>query len=234
MDFLRVFLTAPLSIITLFFLSKMIGNKQISNMNIFDYINGITIGSIAAEMATCELDDLLDITIALVVYSAVVIVLTVISQKSVKLRRFFTGKTIVLYDKGKLYKKNLKTAKIDFNEFLSMLRNQGYFSLTDIETVLFEQSGDISVLPKEDKRPVNPDDLKLVVHQQRPEITVVLDGKILYRNLQATGNNEQWLAIRLEEQNKKLNDIFAAVCDADNNLKIIECSGYNPTNDVFE
>lgn len=56
MDFLRVFITAPLSIITLFFLSKMIGNKQISNMNIFDYINGITIGSIAAEMATSRFE----------------------------------------------------------------------------------------------------------------------------------------------------------------------------------
>ncbi len=234
MDFLRVFITAPFSIITLFFLSKMIGNKQISNMNIFDYINGITIGSIAAEMAICRFEDLPDIAIALFVYAGVVVALTVISQKSIRLRRFFTGKTIVLYDRGKLYKKNLSTAKIDFNEMLAMLRNKGYFSLEDIETVLFEQSGNISVLPKEKKRPVNPDDLKLVVHQQRPEIMVVLNGKILRQNLAATGNNEQWLKLRLEEQNKKLGDIFAAVCDGNNTLKIIECNVENPINDLFE
>ena len=147
MDFLRVLLTAPLSIVVLFFMSKLIGNKQISNLNIFDYINGITIGSIAAELATCELEELPYIAIALVIYAVIVFLLSLISQKSIKLRRFFTGKSILLYDKGKMYKKNMITAKLDFNEFLMMLRSQGYFNLNEIETAILEQNGDMSVLP---------------------------------------------------------------------------------------
>lgn len=233
MGFLRVFITAPISIIVLFFLSKLIGNKQISNLNIFDYINGITIGSIAAEMATCQLDDMLDILIALVTYAGIVFVLSLLSQKSIKMRRFFTGKTIMLYDKGKLYKKNMTTAKLDFNEFLMMLRSQGYFNLDEIETAMLEQNGDMSVLPKDKNRPVTPDDIKVRVHQKRPEVVVILDGLVLKTNLKVTGNNEDWLNARLEEQHKKLSEVFAATCDGDNNLKIVECSDSNPTNDIF-
>lgn len=234
MDFLRVFITAPISIIILFFLSKLIGNKQISNLNIFDYINGITIGSIAAEMATGEIDMLPYNAIALVIYAVIVFLLSLLSQKSVKMRRFFTGKTILLYDKGKLYKRNLTTAKLDFNEFLALLRNKGYFNLDDIETAMLEQSGDMSVLPKDKNRPVTPDDIKVRVHQTRPETVVILDGLVMSRNLKATGNNEEWLSARLEEQHKKLSDVFAATCDGDNNLKIVECAENNPTNDMFE
>lgn len=234
MDFLRIFITAPASIIVLFFLSKLIGNKQIANLNIFDYINGITIGSIAAEMATCEFNELANYGATLVIYSGIVILLTVLSQYSVKLRRFFTGKTIVLYDHNKLYKKNFKTAKLDFNEFLAILRNKGYFCLDDIEAAFFEQSGDISVLPKESKRPLTPDDIKVRVQQQRPEIIVILDGKIMYKNLKQSGNNKQWLLTQLKQQKKNLAEIYAAVCDGSNNLKIIECSKDNPTNDIFE
>jgi uncharacterized membrane protein YcaP (DUF421 family) len=234
MDFLRVFIVAPISILVLFVLSKLIGNKQMSNLTMFDYVNGITIGSIAAEMSTCEFDELLDIGIALGFYAGIVILLSLLSQKSTLLRRFFTGKAIVLYDKGKLYKKNFKTAKLDFNEFMTMLREQGYFNLDDVETALLEQSGQMSVLPKENKRPVNPEDLKIRVHQTRPEVVVVLDGKVLEKNLKYTGNNLTWLEQELKQQKKQLKEVFAAMCDGDNNLKIVECSQKNPTNDIFE
>lgn len=125
MDFLHALIAAPVSIIVLFVLSKIIGNKQMSNLNLFDYINGITIGSIAAEMATSELSDFWGCFVALIVYAGTVIIISLISQKSITMRRFFTGKAIVLYDRGKIYKRNFRTAKIDMNEFLTMLRDKG-------------------------------------------------------------------------------------------------------------
>ena len=172
-------ITAPISLLVLFILSKLIGNKQMANLNLFDYINGITIGSIAAEMATNGFDAFFECLIALIIYAAVVILLSYISQKSITLRRFFTGKTIVLYDKGKIYKKNLMTAKIDMNEFLSMLRNKGYFCLEDIETAYLEQNGQLSVLVKSNKSPVTPFDMKIRVNRTRPEVVVISDGKVL-------------------------------------------------------
>ena len=234
MDFLSVFLTAPASIIALFIISKLIGNKQIANLNIFDYINGITIGSIAAEMATGEISNFFDCLIALVFYGVFVMILTFCSQKSVKMSRLLEGKSIVLYDKGKIYKKNLNTAKLDLSEFFAMLRNKGYFCLDDIETVFFEQNGQISVLPKEGKRPATPDDFKIRVHQSRPEIIVILKGKVFEKNLKATGNNREWLKNNLEKQHIKLEEVYCAVCDGDNNLKVIQTTADDVTNDFFE
>lgn len=234
MDFLHALITAPASLVALFILSKLIGNKQMANLNLFDYINGITIGSIAAEMATGELSNFWQCFTALVVYASVVILLSWVSQKSLFLRRIFTGKAIVLYDRGKIYKKNFATAKIDMNEFLTMLRNKGYFHLDEVETVFLEQSGQMSILPKENKRPVTPDDMKIRVHQTRPEVMVIADGKVLKKNLKSTGNNPEWLQRQLKLQNKRREEVFAAVCDDDNNLKIYNVTNENVTNDPFE
>ena len=234
MDFWHVLITAPVSLLVLFILSKLIGNKQMANLNLFDYINGITIGSIAAEMATNGFEEFFDCLIALIIYAAVVILLSYLSQKSIALRRFFTGKTIVLYDRGKIYKKNLMTAKIDMNEFLSMLRNKGYFCLEDIETAYLEQNGQLSVLVKSNKSPVTPFDMKIRVNRTRPEVVVISDGKVFEKNLKSTGNNADWLNRQLKIKGLKQKDIFLAVCDGDNNLKIYEISDKGDTNDPFE
>ena len=234
MDFLHALITAPASLLILFILSKLIGNKQMANLNLFDYINGITIGSIAAEMATNGFEEFFDCLVALIIYAAVVILLSYLSQKSIVLRRFFTGKTIVLYDKGKIYKKNLMTAKIDMNEFLSMLRNKGYFCFEDIETAYLEQNGQLSVLVKSNKSPVTPFDMKIRVNRTRPEVVVISDGKVFEKNLKITGNNTEWLDRQLKIKGKKQKDIFLAVCDGDNNLKIYEISDKRDINDLFE
>lgn len=234
MDFMRVLITAPASIVALFLLSKLIGNKQMSQLNLFDYINGITIGSIAAEMAIGEIKELPEFLLALVIYAGVVILLSILSQKSITLRRFFTGKSIVLYDSGKLFKKNLWTAKIDANELMAMCRNKGYFDFDSIQTIVLEQSGQMSVLPKEDKRPLNPSDVNVAVNQSKIQTVVILQGEILKKNLQYTGNNEEWLKKQLGENHKKQKEVFLALCDDNNNLKIIETSEQNPRNDIFE
>ena len=85
MDFLRALITAPVSIAVLFLLSKFIGNKQMSSLNLFDYINGITIGSIAAEMATTEMSDFWACLVALIVYVIIVMLCSWLSQKSTML-----------------------------------------------------------------------------------------------------------------------------------------------------
>lgn len=164
-----------------------------SELNMFDYINGITIGSIAAELATGEFTDIYDGVMAMVIYSLIAIMLTFLSQKSLLLRRFITGKSIIIYDNGKFYNKNLSTAKIDINEILVMCRSKGYFNFDEIQTVILESNGQLSILPKDKNRPLTPDDMKITVLQSSVEAVVIQDGKVLERNLKATGNNIEWL-----------------------------------------
>ena len=234
MDFFRVFITAPISLTVLFLLAKLMGNKQMSELNMFDYINGITIGSIAAELATGEFTDIYDGVMAMVIYSLITIMLTFLSQKSLLLRRFITGKSIIIYDNGKLYNKNLSTAKIDINEILVMCRSKGYFNFDEIQTVILESNGQLSILPKDKNRPLTPDDMKITVLQSGVEAVVIQDGKVLERNLKATGNNIEWLKKELKKQNIKTSEVFIAFCDNNNTLKVHKKVKSNPTNDIFD
>ncbi len=120
------------------------------------------------------------------------------------------------------------------NEFLSMLRNRGYFCLDDVETVFLEQNGQMSVLPKKSKSPVTASDLKINVDRARPEIVVISDGKVFEQNLKSTGNNLQWLKNQLKQQGKQQKDVFLAVCRAGNELKIYGISDKKDINDPFE
>ena len=234
MDFFRVFITAPISLTVLFLLAKLMGNKQMSELNMFDYINGITIGSIAAELATGEFTDIYDGVMAMVIYSLIAIMLTFLSQKSLFLRRFITGKSIIIYDNGKFYNKNLSTAKIDINEILVMCRSKGYFNFDEIQTVILESNGQLSILPKDKNRPLTPDDMKITVLQSGVEAVVIQDGKVLERNLKATGNNIEWLKKELKKQNIKTREVFIAFCDNNNTLKVHKKVKSNPTNDIFD
>ena len=232
MDLVTVAAASLGSIVALFLLTKLIGNKQMSEMNLFDYINGITIGSIAAEMATSLESDFLKPLLAMTIYAAVTTWINYLCSKSLKFRRLIAGRSLILMDRGKLYKNNFKRARLDMEEFLAQCRLNGIFRLEDIETAFFEENGKISILPKARKQPLTPDDMKITVLPQRPQVTVIVDGKILQKNLQYAGKDAAWLTAELKKQHQKAEEIFLSVC-SDSGLQIYKKIEDFPTGDIF-
>lgn len=201
----------------------------------FDYINGITIGSIGAELATSLEDDFRFPLIALILYTFFIWLVSFVSAKNLTLRRFLTGRSILLMENGKLYNKNFKTAKIDMNEFLSQCRINGYFTLDDVDIAVLEQNGKISFLPKSGARPVTPQDLTLNPEQEKIAVTVILDGCVLPENLKRTGNNEVWLKNELHRLKiGNVKDVFFACCTENNKLSAYVKVSDHPLNDLFE
>ena len=139
-EILKVALTSLLSVVALFLITKVIGHKQLAQLDFFDYITGITVGSIAAELAT-ELEEPLKPLIAMVVYGVITVILTTITSKLPKMRKFINGTPTIIMNSGKIYRRNLKKAKIDLSEFMVMCRQEGYFNLADIQTAIFEYNG---------------------------------------------------------------------------------------------
>lgn len=223
MEILQAILTSLLSIITLMILTKLMGNREMSQLSMFDYINGITIGSIAAELATSEFTDTVKPFVAMLVYAIVIIILAILSDKSLKLRRLINGKSSILYDNGELFSSNLKKARIDINEFLTQCRINGYFDLSKVQTVLLESNGKFSILPLSDERPVTGKDLGIAPTQDTLVANVIIDGKIMEQNLRHTGKNEKWLIDQLKAKNvKNISDVFLATCDLNNKLQIFK------------
>lgn len=211
MDFLQIVFTSVFSVIALFCITKLMGHKQVAQLDFFDYISGITIGSIAAEMAT-DLESPWQSLTALVIYGFVSVLLSLLTHKFPRSRKYINGTPTILMDNGKLYRKNLKKAKLDLSEFLLLCREAGYFDLSEIQTAIFEHNGKLSVLPVSDKRPATPGDLKLCPPPSHIGTEVIMDGRILGENLRRMGRDEVWLKKRLAEQKYyDAKEVFLAV-----------------------
>lgn len=214
MDILKVCATSAFSVAVLFFLTKLMGKKQISQLNLFDYINGITIGSIAAEMATSlENDFWLPLT-AMIIYTLFSLLISLLERQSLPLNKFFVGNPDILLEDGVLYQKNLQKAHLSVTEFLSQCRVNGFFNLSDIQTAILEPNGSISFLPKSETRPATPADLQLTTTKAEILPNVIVDGKILCHNLRALGLDEIWLLDTLQSQGIRCPaDVFLATVD---------------------
>ena len=199
MDIIQVILTALLSVAALFIITKIMGHKQVAQLDFFDYVSGITIGSIGAELAT-ELEEPYIPLIALAIYGIASIALNTAAQKIPRTRKYINGSPTILMNDGKIFRKNLKKAKLDLSEFMLLCREQGYFELGEIQTAIFEHNGKLSILPKSVNRPATPEDLKITVKSAHIGVEVIMDGRIMGENLSRTGQNENWLKKQLKSQ----------------------------------
>ena len=235
MELLHVFLASIGSIVALFILTKLMGNREMSQLSMFDYINGITIGSIAAEMATSLEDDFLKPLLAMVIYALSSIFISIVTSKSLKARKILTGRPLILYENGKIYKKNLKHAKLDISELLTQCRINGYFDLANIQTAILEANGKISFLPVSLQRPATPSDFNLNPTQEKLAVDVILDGNLLKNNLKFTGNDETWLKKELKKKGvSQISDVFLATCDGNNTLNVYLQIEEEKHHDLFE
>ncbi len=233
MEYIKVILMSLGSLVFLFLVIKLIGNKSISQLNMFDYVNGITIGSIAADAAIAEQKDFPYYLVAMAVYGAVIFILSLITNKSPAMRRLITGKTITLFENGKIYKDNLKKARIDINEFLTQARVSGFFDISQLKYAFLEPNGAITFLANENYRPIVPDDVKLKVKKDEVSYTLISDGKILSENLKKSGFDEKWLRENLIKSGiGQISEVFYAYCSG-NQFYAFKTENSKDDNDIF-
>ena len=209
----QVVLTSFFSLGMMFLITRWGGKRQIAQMSPFDYLNAVTVGSIAAEMAT-NLESWYRPFTALLVYGIVTWLVEVSACKSIALRTFWSGRSVILMNHGVIIKENLRRATIDLNEFLGQARIAGYFDPNEIETAILENNGQISFLPKSRVRPVSPQDLHLQPEETSAWYDLILDGRLMEDNLKAAGRDTAWLFHQLHNigigQQK---EVFYAACD---------------------
>ena len=147
MELGQVLVTSIVSLVVMFILTRLDGKRQLAQMSMFDYVNSITVGSIAAELAT-SLEKWYRPLAAMVLYGLALYLVHFISCKSMAARRILCGQACILMENGTIYRKELAKAGIDLNEFLGQARIAGYFDLNEVQCAILETSGQISFLPK--------------------------------------------------------------------------------------
>ena len=218
-DFLNICLRTILVLIILFFITKMMGKKQISELNFFDYVVGITIGSIAADISLDIEKDMIAGIAALFIYGFISYIISFVSIKSILARRFFIGVPTVLVEKGKIIESGLKKSKIDVNDLLMEARENGYFNLDEIDYALMEVNGNISFLPKEKEKPVTKKDIKIKCSNEGLTVNAIIDSKYMANNMKAINKDKEWLDHELKV-NGYYNYDNILLATIDNNYKV--------------
>lgn len=218
-NFLNICFRTILVLIILFFITKMMGKKQISELNFFDYVVGITIGSIAADISLDIEKNMLAGIAALFIYGFISYIISFVSIKSILARRFFIGVPTVLVEKGKIIESGLKKSKIDVNDLLMVARENGYFNLDEIDYALMEVNGNISFLPKEKEKPVTKRDMKIKCSNEGLTVNAIIDSKYMANNMKAINKDKEWLdhELKVNGYDNYDNILLATI---DNNYKV--------------
>lgn len=213
-EIVKVLLFAALSYVTLFIISKLLGKKQIAELDFIDYVTGISIGSIAAEMATETDTPFYYYLIAMGIFFLFDLIVTLLGRKANFFKRFLRGVPLVLINQGEVDFASLKKSKIDFYDLVGLAREQGYFDLEDIEYAIFETNGQLSVLPADNARPLKREDFgNIPVETPSVPNYVVVDGQISGYALGQLNRDKKWLKAKLQEQDVEINKVLYAIYD---------------------
>ena len=234
-EVLDVIIRSLVSLVVLFLVTKMLGKKQVSQLSVFDYVIGISIGNFAAEMTTDLEIPYINGVVSVLIFGLVAYLVSYFTMKSIKMRRFFMGTPTMIIQNGKILIDNMRKVKLDINDLLEECRTDGYFDISQIEYALMEANGHISILPKSENLPVTIKDMNLKVQKQGLCANLIIDGKIMNENLKNVHKDENWLRKELKVKGyKELDNILLATLDINEKLVIYEKnSGLEPF-DVLE
>lgn len=219
---LEVIIRSLISIILLQILAKLSGPKQISQLTFYDYIVGITIGSIAAVMAIDDQIDWYLCALSMILYIVVSIFFSWITTKNIKAREVLTGTPHILIFHGKIIEENLKKVHFDINDLLTQCRIAGYFDVSKIEFAIMETTGNVSFMLKSEENPVTNKDMNKQIEQEELMANVIIDGKIMEENLKSIGKDKFWLVNKVNEQDMDIKDILLGIANLNNDLYLYD------------
>ena len=219
-EILEVSYRALISLVALFLITKLLGKKQVSQLSLFDYVIGISIGNFAAEVTINLEAEWINGVVAVLIFGVVAYLVSILTMKSIVARRFFMGAPTVVIQNGKIIKESLKRVKFDINDLLEECRNNDVFDLNQINYALMEANGKLSILLKPEYLPLTPNDMKVKVNKNGLVANIIIDKKIMKNNLSQMGKDEKWLMKELKVKGVSLEDVLLGTLDIDDKLTI--------------
>lgn len=207
-EWLDIAVRSALFVIVLFFITKWLGKKQISELSFFEYVTGISIGSIGAEVAMGLERNIFHGIVGIVIFAAIPFFAGFISLKSKSFRNFIEGKATVFIKGGKIMENNLKKERYTSDELLELLRQKNVFQVADVEFAVLEATGDLSVMLKKENQPLTAKDLNLTVPSVKEPQTVIMDGVILDEPLATIGRSRNWLHTELDKLGVTVENVY--------------------------
>lgn len=225
---LVVIIRSIISFFALLLLIRLIGKQQVSQLTFFDYILGITIGSIASTLSVQVNENMTATLAGMGVWAALAILLAYMGMHNVWVRKVVGGEATVVIENGKILEESLRKIRIPLEELISELRTQGVFNIADVEFALFEPGGKLSIQRKSSKQPLTPEDIYLTTQYNGLPTNLIMDGILLTDALQSLKLSKAWLQHQLNKQNiKDISQVSLAQLDTMGNL-FVDLKGDRP------
>lgn len=222
MNFWEMILRTTLSFIVLLILARLLGKKQLSQLTFFHYITGITVGSIAADIASQIETPFLDGLTSLIWWTILTLLMSYITLKLPKVRTWIDDTPTIIIKDGEISVKSLKSARLHMDDLLMMLREQSIFSIQDVHYAVLETNGELSVLKKVGVQEATKQDVKvpLILPLFIPS-EIIADGKIVKKNLQELDLTEEWVMKKLKKHGvDSVSEVFYAQLQTNGSLYI--------------
>lgn len=220
--YIIILLRSVVTYFLLLFFARLMGRKQISQLTYFDYVLGITIGSIAAEASVDKNINFFQAGFSIIIWSFLTILISEVTLKNIKLRLLIDSEPLLIIDKGKVIYKNMKKARYNIGDLLMQLRVKDIFYITDVELAILEPDGKLSVLKKAEKTAVTADDINIKKPKTGMMIDIILDGNILFTHLPQIKKDENWVTEQLKLRNiQNIEDVVLASIQADEQMYIV-------------
>lgn len=208
------------TIILFFFtlaMSRVIGKTSLSNTSLFNYCY-IVMGIIIALTSLNIVSNIYFGLVLLGVWSILLVGLNYLCMKSKRMHNIINGKERFLIKNGKVMEDNLSKIRFSGEDLIKELRIKNVFNLADVEFAVMENTGDISISLKADKKPITAHDLGEKVSLNAEPETVILNGNMLNRGLTNAGLNQNWLISQLEIKGVTLDNVFIGQVDSSGDL----------------
>jgi len=213
-QWLEVALRTLAAVLVLFLFTKVLGKRQVAQLSLFEYITGITIGSLAAYISLDFDKHWLLGVISLAVWVGVSSIIEILQLKSKKLRDFIDSKSQILIKDGKILEDNLKKVRVTSDELLAQLRKKNVFNAADVEFGIMESNGEFNFLLKRENQPLTPKHLGVKVSPDKSPEAVIMDGNLLDEGLAAFGYNRNWLNRELETLGVAIENVYLGQVDS--------------------
>ena len=219
-DWALIFIRSIVFILALIIMTRLLGKKQISEISFFEYVSGITIGSIAGEVIMGLDNNIGHGILAVFVFGGITLLVDFIALKNKKFRDVVEGKGTIIIKDGKIMEDNLKKEKYSLDELGSLLRQKDIFNTADVEFAMLEPKGDLSILLKKENRPLTPKDLQMKVANDKVPQTIIMDGTIINDAMAEAGKDRNWLSMELDKLGVTIENVFMAQVDSYGDLTV--------------
>lgn len=217
----EIIVKATSSFIILLILTRLMGRKQLSQLTFFNYITGITLGSIAANITIGNNISFLNGLTSLVWWSFLTILVGYLGLKLPRGRIVTDGQPVIVIQQGKILEDELKKLRLNMDDLRMLLREKNVFSTSDVEHAVFETNGKLSIMLRKSKQPLTKLDQHTVSFQSRFIPTeLVVDGVIINKNLKEAGLTKAWLQQQLKAMGIDFNNIFYIELQEDGTLYV--------------